>query len=122
MSDAETKPKRDTRFAPGVSGNPRGRPKASRKLTAFEKAMNERFPIQIGGRTVKLRLIDILYKQLGRAALSGDNFAMGQVNKLHIANGTDPVEKALIVQDTVRPITIIAVPPDWRAESADEEG
>lgn len=67
------KPPKHTRFKPGRSGNPKGRPKASksiRKETAEELA--ERITIKEGGQRVTLSKQRLVVKALFNKAAKGD--------------------------------------------------
>jgi hypothetical protein len=68
------KPPKHTRFAKGVSGNPRGRPKGSRNLRTLLDTELDR-PITIreqGGRSRKLSKAEALIKRMVNTALEGD--------------------------------------------------
>jgi len=72
-----------TRFQPGQSGNPKGRPKGSGDPMAHIRAqLNKKATIHIDGRPVRMALIAaVTWKQL-HGALQGDARATGSLVRL----------------------------------------
>lgn len=67
------KPPVHTRFKPGQSGNPRGRPKGQRNLAGeIERAMAMPVPVTVNGRRRKVSTITALVWRLREKALNGD--------------------------------------------------
>jgi len=67
------RPPKDTRFKPGTSGNPKGRPHVSKNLAAaFESALSERVPVNDNGRRKKIPMSEAIAKQATRKAAGGD--------------------------------------------------
>lgn len=68
------KPPRHTRFKPGQSGNPTGRPK--KKATTFaesiEKELNASITISEGGRRRRITKLQAIAKQQTNKAVNGD--------------------------------------------------
>ena len=61
-----------TRFKPGESGNPRGRPKGSRNFdTAIEKELNARLAVTENGKRRTITKRQAVAKQLVHKAISG---------------------------------------------------
>ena len=68
-------PPQRTRFAKGVSGNPKGRPKGAKGFKAeLAKVMNETFPVGGGRKRVSARTA-MLLKKREKAIKGGDNRA-----------------------------------------------
>lgn len=66
-----------TRFRPGQSGNPQGRPKGRRNLaTALNAELNTRVTIQENGRKRTITKLQAAVKQLVNKAASGDPRSM----------------------------------------------
>jgi Family of unknown function (DUF5681) len=77
------KPPQASRFKPGQSGNPKGRPKGSRSArTLFDRALSTPITITENGisRTVQHR--EALFKSLTAKALKGDMRSFALVIKL----------------------------------------
>jgi hypothetical protein len=71
------RPPKATRFAPGVSGNPRGRPKGSRSVGAIIQAIfRQRVPITESGRTRRMPAVEVMLRRLRNDAMRGDAKAM----------------------------------------------
>ena len=82
------KPPAHTRFRPGQSGNPKGRPRGAADLRQILAAVaNERVTITENGRKVRLTKLEVAARQLVNKAASGDHRAIELLNK-HLG---DPV-------------------------------
>lgn len=63
-----------SQFQPGRSGNPRGRPKASKDLQArLKKAAGEKVVVQDGGRERKVDKLDLAVTQMMNKAAQGQS-------------------------------------------------
>jgi hypothetical protein len=72
-----------TRFKPGISGNPRGRPKGSLNVaTAFTKALHEKVVINEHGKRKTVTKLEAAMKQVANKGASGDLRAVVQVVSL----------------------------------------
>jgi hypothetical protein len=70
------KPPRRTRFQPGTSGNPGGRPRGSKNsATLLAEALKERVAITENGRRKKISKHKAVFKQLVNKAAGGDHRA-----------------------------------------------
>jgi hypothetical protein len=76
-------PPRHTRFKPGQSGNPKGRPRGSGNIaTLLERALTERVVITENGKRRSISKLEASFKQLVNIAASGDLAAMRQLYTL----------------------------------------
>ena len=67
------RPPRATRFAPGRSGNPRGRPKGSRSVGAILKGiMSQKVTVTEGGRMRRVSRLEVMLLRLANDAARGD--------------------------------------------------
>jgi hypothetical protein len=67
------KPPRKTRFKPGKSGNPKGRPKGSKNfVTVLHQELNSKMPISENGRNRKVSKREVIAKQWVNKAAGGD--------------------------------------------------
>jgi hypothetical protein len=67
------RPPSDGRFKPGVSGNPRGRPKGARNLrTDMAEMMGRKIPIRENGKARRITRQQAILLRLHEKALQGD--------------------------------------------------
>lgn len=67
------RPPEETRFKPGQSGNPKGRPKGSKnKLAMFAKALGQRIYIEERGKRRSITILDAIFRTIMNRALKGD--------------------------------------------------
>jgi hypothetical protein len=67
------RPPKHSRFKPGQSGNPRGRPRKNRSIEAMIKSeLDQTVVLKEGGREIRLSKREALIKQLVNRAISGD--------------------------------------------------
>ena len=74
------RPPKDSRFKPGRSGNPSGRPKGARGLRSdFNKVLKKRVPIREGGKLRYARRQEVILLKQRAKALQGHTKAAGQL-------------------------------------------
>jgi len=75
---------KDTRFKPGQSGNPKGRPPKPRRpnLSAFEIVLDKRMTATMGGKERELTVEEVLQQQTLKDALAGKRMAIRKVLKM----------------------------------------
>lgn len=79
------KPPKETRFKPGQSGNPKGRPKGIKNLaTDLEEELQEKILVTEGGKQQETTKQRAMLKSLFAKALKGDTRAVGVLINLII--------------------------------------
>jgi hypothetical protein len=74
---------KETRFAPGRSGNPKGRPKGSKNLmTRFREISHKKITVKVDGRLRVMTKVDAMLTQLVNKAAAGDHKATKEVLRL----------------------------------------
>jgi hypothetical protein len=67
------KPPSHSRFKPGISGNPKGRPRGRKNsLSIFFEVMQEKVPLREGGQLKKVSKFEAMIRLLWQRALNGD--------------------------------------------------
>jgi hypothetical protein len=80
------RPPKHTRFKPGQSGNPKGRPKGARSLsTIVRELMSERVAVRTPSGEKKIHRIDALMRKLFELAAKGNGRALAQLLSLYAA-------------------------------------
>jgi hypothetical protein len=68
------KPPKHTRFQPGQSGNPNGRPAGSKSFrTLIDRELSTKVTVREGGRVLHLTKRELLVKQMIKKAIEGDH-------------------------------------------------
>ena len=68
------KPPRASRFKPGQSGNPRGRPKEMKSINdVLQKRLHSKVRVQENGRPKQITLLEVIIGRLLKRAAEGDN-------------------------------------------------
>ena len=97
------KPPREHRFAPGRSGNPRGRPRGSRGFKAdVEAALTARISVNEQGRSRRISVQEAVLKRLVQKGLGeGDIRALARLLALaqQIDSGAPPAAQPLDADD-----------------------
>lgn len=90
-------PPQNTRFKPGQSGNPKGKPKGAKNLaTIVDKAIKEKVVVSENGKRRSVTKLEVAVKQLVNKAAIGDPKAMTQLLPLvQIIEGRAEADAAL---------------------------
>jgi hypothetical protein len=82
------KPPREHQFRKGQSGNPRGRPKGSKQISALiDEELDRKMEVTLRGRRTKLPKRQIMVRQLVDRALQGDHKAIATCLAIQGARG-----------------------------------
>lgn len=85
------RPPAQSRWKPGQSGNPNGRPKGAKNAATMAKAaLSRKVVATVNGKKIKMSVADIAYRRLGDKAMSGDQKALAFL--LTLANDGDPAD------------------------------
>lgn len=106
---------RETRFKPGQSGNPKGRPRKRRpNVSAFEIVLDKRVTATVGGKERELTVEEVLQQQTLKDALIGKRMAIRKVLKM--------IEKreAALAKKFTAPRTPVRIEKQFDAGNANE--
>lgn len=93
-SPAAETPSRDTRFKPGQSGNPNGRPRKERSLrNLIEAELDAEMQVAEGGKAIRLSKREALAKSMVNNAIKGDQRALNNLLKQLPAPKADDTEE-----------------------------
>ena len=88
------KPPKKNRFAPGRSGNPKGRPKGSKNVnTLLAKVGRQRVKVKGEQGSRSISKVEAAYTQLVNQAASGNLPAIKELFRIHSTH-TEPLENA----------------------------
>ena len=74
------RPPLTTRWKPGQSGNPKGRPRGSKNLnTILAEALDEKIPVQEKGKTRLMTAREVIGKKIVLSAMKGDHKSIDYV-------------------------------------------
>jgi len=86
------KPPRHTRFKPGQSGNPKGRPKGSKNFaTILQQQLTKKITITVDGKPRRMTVQEVIARRLATDSMKGTTKAMELLIKL---TSTKPDESA----------------------------
>jgi hypothetical protein len=111
------KPPRETRFKPGQSGNPSGRPKKNTitLAEAFTRELNTSVTVTEGGKSKKMTKIDAIAKHQTIKAVQGDHKALAFLIKTVEPRETDS-------KDNLAPVLLELRAIHQKHETADQNG
>ena len=90
------RPPAHTRFRPGRSGNPRGRPRGSKNMkTVLQAELDRRITITENGKPKKVSVIEALVKKLVAHALGDSDRAREKLFDMALRHGPDQADDAL---------------------------
>ncbi len=98
------KPPRETRFRPGHSGNPRGRPKKPKSIQErFERELARKVAVRDDGRVRKIPKIDLWVRRVIADAIKGSHQASRILIEMRSA-GDDEIAQG-IAEQTIEELT-----------------
>ncbi len=94
------KPPKKTRFKPGQSGNPRGRPKESKNtISILKKELDERISLREGDKQLVITKRQAMLRHLINKAVQGDTRAMFFVYQQMVSTDISDSEKEEVVKN-----------------------
>jgi hypothetical protein len=95
------RPPERTRFRPGQSGNPNGRPKGAKNVTVMARAALERkVPVVAKGVRQKMTVREVSVRKLSDKALTGDQRALAFLLALAEQRPSEPAAPGAAVSDS----------------------
>ena len=83
-------PPRHTRFKPGQSGNPNGRPKGSKNfVTILQQQLRKKVTITVDGKPRRVSVQEVIARQLANDSMKGATKAMELLIRLTSAKSDD---------------------------------
>lgn len=119
------KPPLHTRFKPGRSGNPKGRPKAAKGLkTIARETLTKKVAVRTATGKKKMSRIEALLHKLAELAMKGNARALAEILKLYAAAVPDGTASDASASDEDLSATDLAILEalrrSWSPEGGDE--
>ncbi|MBU1347257.1 MAG: hypothetical protein KKA16_09935 [Alphaproteobacteria bacterium] len=93
-----------SRFAPGTSGNPTGRPKGSGGLkTSLDRILRRKVQLKVDGRRKRVPVTEAVLLQLSHKALGGDAAAIREYLRIAMAHGGEADDAVAIDEAQLTP-------------------
>ena len=97
------KPPRHTRFKPGQSGNPKGRPKGSKNFaTILQQQLTKKITITVDGKPRRVTVQEVIARRLATDSMKGTTKAMELLIRLTSAKSDESAGKD-VAGETVLP-------------------
>ena len=97
------KPPHHTRFKPGQSGNPKGRPKGSKNFaTILQQQLTKKITITVDGKPRRMTVQEVIARRLATDSMKGTTKAMELLIRLTSAKSDEGVGKD-VASETVLP-------------------
>jgi hypothetical protein len=88
------KPPRHTRFKPGQSGNPKGRPKGSKNFaTILQQQLTKKITITVDGKPRRMTVQEVIARRLATDSMKGTTKAMELLVRLTSAKSDEGIGK-----------------------------
>jgi hypothetical protein len=99
---------KETRFKPGESGNPSGRPKGAKNVATLAKAeLTRKVTATINGAKRRMSVAEISCRRLSEKAMSGDHKALSFL--IMLASDVNPAEAADVASLSTTPEQDMAI-------------
>jgi hypothetical protein len=126
MQDYEVgyrRPPAHTRFKPGRSGNPKGRPKDARGLnTLARELLTARVPVRTGSGEKRMHRIEAVLHKTFELALKGNPRALSQVLSLYASAVSETAVADLPLPAEELTMTDLAILEEFKASLLQEPG
>ena len=97
------KPPRHTRFKPGQSGNPKGRPKGSKNFaTILQQQLTKKITITVDGKPRRVTVQEVIARRLATDSMKGTTKAMELLIRLTSTKSDEGAGKD-VASETVLP-------------------
>lgn len=119
------KPPRHTRFKPGTSGNPRGRPKDAKGLkTIVRETMTAKVPVRTAGGEKKMSRMEAVLHKTVELGMKGNPRALMQIISLYasaVPEAAQPVSSQHPEELSVTDLAMLEeLKATWLAESGED--
>ncbi|WP_426034872.1 DUF5681 domain-containing protein [Brevundimonas sp. DC300-4] len=98
------RPPRASRFAPGVSGNPSGRPRGTVAIrSSLDKVLSRKVSVRLDGKRRRVPATEAVLLQLSNKAMGGDPQSIRDYLRIAMSHGQDTEEAEAFDQDRLSP-------------------
>jgi Family of unknown function (DUF5681) len=103
------RPPKATRFQPGRSGNPRGRPKGRRTIGAMlQEIIQQKVAVTENGKTRRMSTLEVIFRRLVNDAMRNDARALKLLLSILERQGDSPEGEAHSVDLQAEDLAILA--------------